>query len=56
MKKQPSALQRNKRNPVENLSERITFRLSHAERETLEAKASKRGIKLSHLCRLIVMR
>lgn len=56
MKKQPSALQRGKRNPVENLSERITFRLSHAERETLEAKASKRGIKLSHLCRLIVMR
>ena len=56
MKKQPSALQRNKRNPVENLSERITFRLSRTERETLEAKANERGIKLSHLCRLIVMR
>lgn len=56
MKKQPSALQRNKRNPVENLSERITFRLSRPERETLEAKASERGIKLNHLCRLIVMR
>jgi hypothetical protein len=56
MKKQPSVLQRNKRNPVENLSERITFRLSRSEREALEAKASERGIKLSHLCRLIVMR
>ena len=56
MKKQPSALQRNKRNPVENLSERITFRLSRSERETLEAKANERGVKLSHLCRLIVMR
>lgn len=59
MKKQSSALQRSKRkpnNPVENLSERITFRLSHTERETLEAKANERGIKLSHLCRLIVMR
>lgn len=56
MKKQPSALQRSKRNPVENLSERITFRLSRSERETLEAKANERGIKLSHLCRLIVMR
>lgn len=56
MKKQPSALQRNKRKLDENLSERITFRLSRSERETLEAKASERGIKLSHLCRLIVMR
>lgn len=59
MKKQPSTLQRSKRkenNPVENLSERITFRLLRSERETLEAKASERGIKLSHLCRLIVMR
>ncbi len=59
MKKQPSALQRSKRkenNPVENLSERITFRLSRSERETLEAKANERGIKLSHICRLIVMR
>lgn len=56
MKKQPSALQRSKRNPVDNLSERITFRLSRSERETLEAKANERGIKLSHLCRLIVMR
>lgn len=38
MKKQPSALRRNKRkpnNPVENLSERVTFRLSRSERETL---------------------
>lgn len=56
MNKQPSALQRNKRKLDENLSERITFRLSRSERETLEAKASERGIKLSHLCRLIVMR
>lgn len=59
MKKQPSALQRGKRkenNPVENLSERITFRLSHNERETLEAKANERSIKLGHICRLIVMR
>lgn len=56
MKKQPSTLQRSKHNSVENLSERITFRLSRSERETLEAKASERGIKLSHLCRLIVMR
>ena len=59
MKKQPSALQRSKRKPnnsVENLSERITFRLSRSERKTLEAKANERGIKLSHLCRLIVMR
>ena len=59
MKKQPSALQRSKRksnNPVENLSERITFRLSRSERETLEAKANERGVKLSHLCRLIVIR
>lgn len=59
MKKQPSALQRSKRkpnNPVESLSERITFRLSRSEREALEAKAIERGVKLSHLCRLIVMR
>lgn len=59
MNKQPSALLRSKRkpnNPVENLSERITFRLSRTERETLEAKANERGIKLSPLCRLIVMR
>lgn len=56
MKKQPSALQRNKRKLDENLSERITFRLSRSERETLEAKANELGIKLSHLCRLIVMR
>lgn len=59
MKKQPSALQRSKRklnNPHENLSERITFRLSRSERETLGTKANERGIKLSHLCRLIVMR
>lgn len=56
MKKQASALLRSKRNHAENLSERITFRLSHNERETLEAKANERGIKLSHLCRLIVMR
>lgn len=59
MKKQPSTLQRSKRKPnnsVENLSERITFRLSRTERETLDAKANERGIKLSLLCRLIVMR
>lgn len=59
MKKQPSALLRSKRKPnnrVENLSEPITFRLSRTERETLEAKANERGINLSHLCRLIVMR
>ncbi len=56
MKKQPSALQRSKRNLAENLSERITFRLSRSEREALEAKANERGVKMSHLCRLIVMR
>lgn len=59
MKKKPSALLRSKRKPnnrVENLSEPITFRLSRTERETLEAKANERGINLSHLCRLIVMR
>lgn len=58
MKKQPSALQgkRKQNNPEENLSERITFRLSPVERKALEAKAKERGLKLSLLCRLIVMR
>lgn len=58
MKKQPSALQgkRKQNNPEENLSERITFRLSPVERKALEAKARKLGLKLSLLCRLIVMR
>lgn len=57
MKKQPSALQgKRKNNPEENLSERITFRLSPVERKALETKAKERGLKLSLLCRLIVMR
>lgn len=59
MKKKPSALRNSRRkpkNPEENLSERITFRLSSAEKNLLTAKASERGIRLSLLCRLIVMR
>ena len=58
MKHKPSALQgRCKRNNSdENLSERITFRLSPIERKYLEEKAKERGLKLSLLCRLIVMR
>lgn len=58
MKKKPSALQgRHKNNnPENNLSERITFRLSPAERNVLEKKAAQRGLKLSLLCRLIIMR
>ena len=58
MKHKPSALQgrRKHNNSDENLSERITFRLSPIERKSLEEKANERGLKLSLLCRLIVMR
>ena len=58
MKHKPSALQgrRKHNNSDENLSERITFRLSPIERKSLEDKAKERGLKLSLLCRLIVMR
>ena len=58
MKLKPSALQgrRKHNNSDENLSERITFRLSPIERKSLEEKAKERGLKLSLLCRLIVMR
>ena len=57
MKHKPSVLQgRRKHNTDENLSERITFRLSPIERKSLEEKAKERGLKLSLLCRLIVMR
>lgn len=58
MKHKPSALQgkRKSANPEENLTERITFRLSASERLALETKAKERGLKLSLLCRLIVMR
>ena len=57
MKHKPSALQgkRKSTNPEENLTERITFRLSPIERKSLEDKAKERGLKLSLLCRLIVM-
>jgi len=58
MKHKPSALQRRRKhnNSDENLSERITFRLSPIERKYMEEKAKERGLKLSLLCRLIVMR
>lgn len=58
MKHKPSALQgRHKHNnPEDNLTERITFRLTPIERKTLETKAKERGLKLSLLCRLIIMR
>ena len=58
MKHNPSALQgrRKHNNSDENLSERITFRLSPIERKYLEKKANERGLKLSLLCRIIVMR
>ena len=58
MKHKPSALQgtRKHSNSDENLSERITFRLSPIERKSLEVKAKERGLKLSLMCRLIVMR
>ena len=58
MKHKPSALQdrRKHSNSDENLSERITFRLTPIERKALEEKAKERGLKLSLLCRLIVMR
>lgn len=58
MKHKPSALQgkRKSANTEDNLSERITFRLSPIERKSLEEKAKERGLKLSLLCRLIVMR
>lgn len=58
MKHNPSALRgkRKSNNPEDNLTERITFRLTPQERKTLETKAKERGLKLSLLCRLIVMR
>lgn len=58
MKHKPSALRgkRKSNNPEENLTERITFRLTPQERKNLETKAKERGLKLSLLCRLIVMR
>ena len=59
MNKKPSALQNSRRknnSQEENLTERITFRLTSAEKNQLIAKANERGLKLSLLCRLIVMR
>lgn len=58
MKKNPSALQKRRKsnNPEENLTERITFRLTSAEKNLLALKAQERGLKLSLICRLIVMR
>ncbi len=58
MKKSPSALQnrRKQKNLEENLTERITFRISATEKDQLNRKADSRGIKPSQLCRLIVMR
>ncbi len=59
MKQKPSALQNRRRKPKnteENLSERITFRLSSTEKNQLTAKATERGIRLSLLCHLIVTR
>ena len=58
MKKKPSALQNRRKpnNPEENMTERITFRLTSAEKNQLTLKAQERGLKLSLLCRLIVMR
>lgn len=58
MKTKPSALQnrrRRQKNPEENLTERITFRISATEKDQLNRKAESRGIKPSQLCRLIVM-
>ncbi len=59
MKNKPSTLQNHKRkanNPEKNLTERITFRLTSAEKDQFTMKAKERGLKLSMLCRLIVMR
>ena len=59
MKKKPSSLRNSRRkpnNPEENMTERITFRLTPAEKNQLAMKAKERGLKLSLLCRLIVMR
>lgn len=58
MKKKPSALQKRRKsnNPEENLTERITLRLTSAEKNMLALKAQERGLKLSLLCRIIVMR
>lgn len=58
MKKKPSVLRgrRKTTNHDENLSERITFRLTPIKRKVLEEKAAQRGLKLSLLCRLIIMR
>ena len=59
MKKKPSVLQNRRRknnSQEENLTARITFRLTSAERNQLVTRANERGLKLSLLCRLIVMR
>ena len=59
MRIKPSALRNSRRKPdntEKNLTERITFRLTSAEKNQLAMKAKERGIKLSLLCRLIVMR
>lgn len=58
MKKKTSALQNRRKpnNPEENMTERITFRLTSAEKNQLTLKAQERGLKISLLCRLIVMR
>lgn len=59
MRIKPSALRNSRRKPdntEKNLTERITFRLTVAEKNQLSMKAKERGIKLSLLCRLIVMR
>lgn len=59
MKFKPSTLRNSRRKPdntEKNLTERITFRLTVAEKNQLSMKAKERGIKLSLLCRLIVMR
>ena len=55
MKKKPSVLRNSRRkpdNPEENLTGRITFRLTFAEKNQLVLKAKERGINLSLLCRL----
>ncbi len=59
MRNKPSSLQNHRRktnNQEENLTERITFRLTSTEKSQLTMKAKERGLKLSLLCRLIVMR
>ena len=58
MRNKPSSLQNRRRKPnnPENLTERITFRLTSTEKSLLTMKAKEHGLKLSLLCRLIVMR